>query len=74
MNSRAARVRVSKFDYASGHFAYQGDVMSDWKHRAAVEIVNELATSFETGDVPQAEMEAFVINVIAGHSASLADE
>ena len=36
--------------------------------------MNELKASFETGDVPQAEMEAFVINVIAGHSASLADE
>lgn len=48
--------------------------MSDWKQRAAVEIVNELKTIFETGNVPQAEMEAFVINVIAGHLASLADE
>ena len=48
--------------------------MSDWKHRAAVEIANGYATIFEAGDVPRADIEAFVADAIARHSPPLEEE
>ena len=48
--------------------------MSDWRQRAAVEIVNAYATIYEGGDVPRAEIEAFVADAIARHSPAMEDE
>ncbi|MGI9478626.1 MAG: hypothetical protein ACR2PI_18130 [Hyphomicrobiaceae bacterium] len=41
--------------------------MSDWKHRAAVEIANEYAVIHETGEISQTEIEALVADAIARH-------
>lgn len=41
--------------------------MSDWKHRAAVEIANEYAVILETGETSQTEIEEIVADAIARH-------
>ena len=48
--------------------------MSDWQHRAAVEIANAYATIFEAGDVPRVEIEAFITDAIARHSPTSENE